>query len=404
MPLSAEEFLCRFVQHVPPRGFPRIRYFGRMANRERAAQTSPFLATPGIAELQQAESGDATTQLHIAIEYATGVGVAKDDTEATRWFRKAAVQGNAQAQHNLGAAYFSGIGIAKDEAEGVRWFRKAAEQGYAMSQYNLGMMYDNGRIVPKNGAEAVRWYRKAAEQGHAKAQYNLGGMYHDGRGVPKNEAEAYFWLSLSVPFFDNESDSSLLAKVGGCLTESKRVEIQERCRKWAATHPPESQSGAATVVPEQVAPESVRSSPAPSTDFPRFTLTRGQLDGKDQHPGRSSVSSEGMTSATRCPRIPRMVLARVQPKFIRHLVNLLEQKAAAIVNHEQVWPSIAALAEESVRFDLVKVTAWHSLETTTELATSLYSARGADLESMIKRTIDPVLLAESETTLPAPCE
>lgn len=278
MPLSAEEFLCRFVQHVPPRGFPRIRYFGRMANRERAAQTSPFLATPGIAELQQAESGDATTQLHIAIEYATGVGVAKDDTEATRWFRKAAVQGNAQAQHNLGAAYFSGIGIAKDEAEGVRWFRKAAEQGYAMSQYNLGMMYDNGRIVPKNGAEAVRWYRKAAEQGHAKAQYNLGGMYHDGRGVPKNEAEAYFWLSLSVPFFDNESDSSLLAKVGGCLTESKRVEIQERCRKWAATHPPESQSGAATVVPEQVAPESVRSSPAPSTDFPRFTLTRGQLD------------------------------------------------------------------------------------------------------------------------------
>jgi hypothetical protein len=35
MTLSADEFLRRFVQHVLPRGFPRIRYFGWMANRRR---------------------------------------------------------------------------------------------------------------------------------------------------------------------------------------------------------------------------------------------------------------------------------------------------------------------------------------------------------------------------------
>jgi hypothetical protein len=35
MTLSAEEFLRRFVQHVLPKGFPRIRYFGWMANRKR---------------------------------------------------------------------------------------------------------------------------------------------------------------------------------------------------------------------------------------------------------------------------------------------------------------------------------------------------------------------------------
>ncbi len=32
---SSEEFLRRFVQHVLPKGFPRIRYFGRLANRRR---------------------------------------------------------------------------------------------------------------------------------------------------------------------------------------------------------------------------------------------------------------------------------------------------------------------------------------------------------------------------------
>jgi hypothetical protein len=34
--LSHEEFLRRFLQHVLPRGFPRIRYFGFLANRRRS--------------------------------------------------------------------------------------------------------------------------------------------------------------------------------------------------------------------------------------------------------------------------------------------------------------------------------------------------------------------------------
>src|ERR1035438_3096276 len=35
MTLSPQEFLRRFLQHVLPRGFPRIRYFGWLANRTR---------------------------------------------------------------------------------------------------------------------------------------------------------------------------------------------------------------------------------------------------------------------------------------------------------------------------------------------------------------------------------
>ena len=36
MRLAHEEFLRRFLQHVLPKGFPRIRYFGFLANRRRA--------------------------------------------------------------------------------------------------------------------------------------------------------------------------------------------------------------------------------------------------------------------------------------------------------------------------------------------------------------------------------
>jgi hypothetical protein len=35
MTLSNEEFMRRFLQHILPRGFPRIRYFGWLANRRR---------------------------------------------------------------------------------------------------------------------------------------------------------------------------------------------------------------------------------------------------------------------------------------------------------------------------------------------------------------------------------
>jgi len=36
MTLTHEEFLRRFFQHVLPAGFPRIRYFGFLANRRRS--------------------------------------------------------------------------------------------------------------------------------------------------------------------------------------------------------------------------------------------------------------------------------------------------------------------------------------------------------------------------------
>jgi hypothetical protein len=51
MTLSPQEFLRRFLQHVLPRGFPRIRYFGWLANRTRkkSAATLPFPAPPAAA-------------------------------------------------------------------------------------------------------------------------------------------------------------------------------------------------------------------------------------------------------------------------------------------------------------------------------------------------------------------
>ena len=112
----------------------------------------------------KAEAGDAESEVELGRRYDKGEGVAKDQVEAVKWYRKAAEQNYAEAQYSLGVCYEHGEGVAKDEAEAVKWFRKAAEQNYAMAQYNLGLCYDNGEGVAKDQVEAVKWFRKAAEQ------------------------------------------------------------------------------------------------------------------------------------------------------------------------------------------------------------------------------------------------
>src|SRR5256886_20861 len=121
------------------------------------------------------------------------------DRKVLAEIRAGADKGDAKAQYELGRAFFSGtLGVAKDEAEAVKWFRKAAEQNVADAQDSVGVCYANGQGVAKDDAEAVKWFRKAAEQNVADAQYNLGVCYDSGEGVVKDEVEAYKWWLLAA--------------------------------------------------------------------------------------------------------------------------------------------------------------------------------------------------------------
>jgi hypothetical protein len=62
MTLSAEEFLRRFVQHVLPRGFVKIRHYGLLANRHRQERLEicrRLLLTAPVANLLDATARDA---------------------------------------------------------------------------------------------------------------------------------------------------------------------------------------------------------------------------------------------------------------------------------------------------------------------------------------------------------
>ena len=99
--------------------------------------------------------GNSDAQFTLGLMYEEGESVPKDDAEAAKWYRRAAEEehenalnnlmamcnrGIAVAQFNLGGMYQDGEGVAQDDAEAAKWYRKAAEQGNAIAKQRLDKM------------------------------------------------------------------------------------------------------------------------------------------------------------------------------------------------------------------------------------------------------------------------
>ena len=67
---------------------------------------------------------------------------------------------HASGQCVLGWRLANGAGVAKDEVEAVKWYRKAAEKGNAEAQFSLGVMLAEGRVVAKDEVGAVNCFAK----------------------------------------------------------------------------------------------------------------------------------------------------------------------------------------------------------------------------------------------------
>jgi serine/threonine protein kinase len=62
----------------------------------------------------------------------------------------------------LGKCYKNGVGVAKDEVEAVKWFNNAAEAKDMEAMRLLGDCYRAGTGVSRSSEKAIEWYEKAA--------------------------------------------------------------------------------------------------------------------------------------------------------------------------------------------------------------------------------------------------
>jgi uncharacterized protein len=158
------------------------------------------------------------------------------DQRSVAEIKAKAEAGDANSEYILGLCYDEGKGVAKDQVEAAKWYRKAAEQNHAKAQYNLGVRYDEGKGVEKDQVEAVKWFRKAAEQNHANAQYNLAACYYNGKGVAQNYVEAYMWWLLAARQ-GNEDAKNYMATLEKKMTPEQIAEGQRLARNFKAQIP-----------------------------------------------------------------------------------------------------------------------------------------------------------------------
>ena len=169
---------------------------------------------------KSAGQGDVTGQRLLGWCYANGSGIAKDEKEAVKWYTKSAEQGDGKGQRLLGWCYANGIGVVKDEKEAVRWYKKSAEQGEETGQRLLGCCYAAGIGVERDYKKALEWYLKGAEQGDGPATGNVGWCYETGNGVAKDEKEAVKWYGKAAAKGDAWSQN----KLGNCYANGIGVE------------------------------------------------------------------------------------------------------------------------------------------------------------------------------------
>lgn len=121
-----------------------------------------------------ADLGEPRAMLELGEMYTGGMGVTRDDYEATRWFRKAADLGVPSAMLYLGGMYLLGSGVSQDYAQAAEWLQKAADRGEPRAMVELGEMYENGQGLIRNLGNAQQLYGKAAALGNEEAAKHLG--------------------------------------------------------------------------------------------------------------------------------------------------------------------------------------------------------------------------------------
>lgn len=133
-----------------------------------------------------ADYGDVDAQYNLGTLYDNGLGVKRDVTIASHWYRLAAASNIVEAQLVLAAIFRGGEIGPPDIKSAIENISAAANRGFPLAQFELGVAYDLGLGVTQNYANAAAWYEKASALGVIEAKYNLGTLYEEGLGVPRD--------------------------------------------------------------------------------------------------------------------------------------------------------------------------------------------------------------------------
>jgi hypothetical protein len=98
----------------------------------------------------------------------SAVFVSQTQAAGNFWIDQAK-SGNPRAQYNLARMYLWGmpdLGVPQSDTQAYKWFKKAADQGYAPAEYEVGISLIQGRGVHMNPGLGRAWIKKANAKGY----------------------------------------------------------------------------------------------------------------------------------------------------------------------------------------------------------------------------------------------
>jgi TPR repeat protein/uncharacterized protein (UPF0335 family) len=158
--------------------------------------------------------------------------------DALDLFRRGAQQGHPLAMYNLALHYRDGVGLLRDDGQASEWFARAAGAGLVSAMVEYGRMLDRGSGQPDskpNRRRAIEWLQRAADSGSLRAMYYLGRIYDHGQGRDLVLALLWYGRAAEAGYSDAQVRVAQIMEKGEGLA-NPQPEIAERYWRFAANH------------------------------------------------------------------------------------------------------------------------------------------------------------------------
>ncbi|WP_406872817.1 tetratricopeptide repeat protein [Aminobacter sp. P9b] len=165
-----------------PDGIDPNRFGGKHSDEAYGAFQRGLYKTAYNLALPRAEAGDSAAQTLIAEILSRGLGVARNDSEAAKWYERAAEQGVPEAQFQYALLLLDGKYVTRDDKAANALMQAAAEAGNRLAQFNYAQMLVQREPGGRGLEKAVPYYERAAATGLADAQYAMAQVLGNGVG------------------------------------------------------------------------------------------------------------------------------------------------------------------------------------------------------------------------------
>lgn len=175
--------------------------------------------------------------VRVAEMYQAGEELPKNDTNALKWYRKAADGGAPDAAVRV-ASILLAEGRNPSQAEYLEARKRcqdAADLRYSPGIYGMAVIYRRGLGVAKDPTEAAKWLTRAADLEHPKAVLQLGEAYWKGEGVKADLVTAYMlvWLAYNSKVAGADWDEEALRKE---MSQKDIGRAKKKADEWARQH------------------------------------------------------------------------------------------------------------------------------------------------------------------------